>query len=349
MKYKTNRKSFLALILILLLLAGLTACGSKPETDGNTADNQSDKVGQSGQSTDSNESNPILALTANALLQLNPQPIPGDGGGDWLMFGLARWGEEGAKSWFDGYYSQIEEMVKNCEGVLHNRKYTEYSRTILVLTAMGKDPSNVAGYNLLEPLADFEQTVFQGPNGAAFALLALDSGSYEIPTNKYGTTQATRQMYVDHLLEKEVEGGGWSLAGGAAEADMTAMVLQALAKYKEDEAVAAAINRGLTVLSGMQSEDGGYIAYEVESSESISQVIVALCELGIELDDARFVKNGKTLEDRLMDFQTEGGAFRHTLDGDMNAMATEQAFYALVALKRAEDGRTTLYDMSDVR
>ncbi|MBE5956484.1 MAG: hypothetical protein E7253_08530 [Lachnospiraceae bacterium] len=286
---------------------------------------------------------------ADALLQSNPEPAPGESGGDWIMFGLARWGEAESKNRFEGYYEKLAEYVKQNEGILHSKKYTEYSRTILVLTAMGKDPSNVAGYNLLEPLADFEQTVFQGVNGAAFALLALDSGSYEIPENKYGTIQATRQMYVEHLLEKESVGGGWSLAGGVAEADMTAMVLQALAKYKEDEAVEAAIDRGLAVLSRMQSEAGGYISYDVESSESISQVIVALCELGIDLNDARFVKNGRTLEDRLMDFQIEGGAFRHTLDGDINVMATEQAFYALVAIDRTKDDRTTLYDMTDVK
>ena len=344
MKKRLSWKPFLALLLIFVMCIGLAGCGTVSGTDKDTTANQSDEI------NDSEETNPILELTANALLQLNPQPLPGDGGGDWLMFGLARWGGEGQVSWFGEYYNQIEELVKNNEGILHNRKYTEYSRTILVLTAMGKDPSDVAGYNLLEPLADFEQTVFQGVNGPAYALLALDSGKYEIPANKYGTTQATREMYVDYILSKESEGGGWSLAGGGmAEVDITAMVLQALAKYKDNEIVAEAIERGLNILSVMQNEDGRYTSFETESSESISQVIVALCELGVEMEDERFVKNGKTLEDSLMDFQTEGGAFRHTLDGDMNAMATEQAFYALVALQRAKDGRTTLYNMSDVK
>jgi hypothetical protein len=32
-------------------------------------------------------------------------------------------------------------------------KYTEYSRAALALTALGQDPSDVGGYNLLTPLA----------------------------------------------------------------------------------------------------------------------------------------------------------------------------------------------------
>ena len=39
-----------------------------------------------------------------------------------------------------------------------------------------------------------------------------------------------------------------------------------------------------------------------------------------------------------------GGAAAGTLDG----MATEQGYYALVAYQRLKDGKTGLYDMSDV-
>ena len=44
---------------------------------------------------------------------------------------------------------------------------------MLALTAIGKDPASVAGFNLLKPLADFEQVTKQGINGTIFALLAL--------------------------------------------------------------------------------------------------------------------------------------------------------------------------------
>lgn len=251
--------------------------------------------------------------------------------------------------YFDAYYENVEAAVREKNGVLSDRKYTEYSRTVLALTAIGKDPSDVAGFDLLKPLADFEQVAKQGINGTIFALLALDSGKYEIPENPDAAVQATRQMYVDELLTRELPDGGWTLTGGEPDVDITAMTLQALAKYREQPEVEAAVERGLAVLSSLQEPDGGYTSWGSSNSESVSQVIVALTELGVPLDDECFVKNGVTVEDALLRFAQESGAFVHVLDGGGDdGMATEQAFYALAAIRRAETGKTTLYDMTDV-
>ena len=83
--------------------------------------------------------------------------------------------------------------------------------------------------------------------------------------------------------------------------------------------------------------DGSYTSYETDSSETISQVMVALCQLGISMDDDRFVVDGKTLTDRLLAYRTEDGTFKHTMDGEGDMMATEQAFYALVGLHQVEN------------
>lgn len=219
---------------------------------------------------------------------------------------------------------------------------------MLALTAIGKDPASVAGFNLLRPLADFEQVAKQGINGTIFALLALDSGKYEIPENPDAAVQATRQMYVDELLTRELPDGGWTLTGGEPDVDITAMTLQALAKYRDQAAVAAVVERGLAVLSSLQEPDGGYTSWGSSNSESVAQVIVALTELGVPLDDERFTKNDLTVEDALLRFAQESGAFVHVLDGGDDGMATEQAFYALASIHRAETGETTLYDMTDV-
>ena len=77
---------------------------------------------------------------------------------------------------------------------------------------------------------------------------------------------------------------------------------------------------------------------------------MALTSLGVSLEDERFVKNGNTLLDRLMMFRLENGSFVHALDGSgENFMATEQAFYAMVSVWRAQQGMTSLYDMTDVK
>lgn len=86
---------------------------------------------------------------------------------------------------------------------------------MLALTAIGKDPASVAGFNLLKPLADFEQVTKQGINGTIFALLALDSGNYEIPENPDAAVQATRQMYVDDCSRGNCRTADWTLTAAS--------------------------------------------------------------------------------------------------------------------------------------
>lgn len=320
---KRSGPKLLCILLLLSLLLSLTACGKQA--------NQLEK-------------------TAGYLQAQIAAPGTGSVGGDWLIFGLARSGVKVPQKYFDAYYENVEAAVREKNGVLSDRKYTEYSRTVLALTAIGKNPADVAGFDLLKPLADFEQVTKQGINGTIFALLAMDSGKYEIPENPDAAVQATRQMYVDELLARELPDGGWTLTGGEPDVDITAMTLQALAKYRDQADVTAAVERGLAVLSSLQEPDGGYVSWGSSNSESVAQVLVALTELGVPLDDERFTKNGITVEDALLRFAQENGAFVHVRDGSGgdDEMATEQAFYALAAIHRAETGETTLYDMTDV-
>ena len=320
---KRSGSKLLCILLLLSLLLSLTACG-KPETQ--------------------------LEKTAGYLQAQIAEPGTGSVGGDWLIFGLARSGVKVPQKYFDAYYENVEAAVREKNGGLSDRKYTEYSRTVLALTAIGKNPADVAGFDLLKPLADFEQVTRQGINGTIFALLALDSGNYEIPENPDAAVQATRQMYVDELLARALPDGGWTLTGGEPDVDITAMTLQALAKYRDQADVTAAVERGLAVLSSLPEPDGGYVSWGSSNSESVAQVLVALTELGVPLDDERFTKNGITVEDALLRFAQENGAFVHVRDGSGgdDEMATEQAFYALAAIHRAETGETTLYDMTDV-
>lgn len=288
-------KRFLALILALSLL--LTACGGGEEKW---------------------NANALAEQTAALLLEKNPEPIPGPLGGEWLVLGMCRLGYDLPEGWIDGYRQKLERYVTDCGGILHDRKYTEYSRVILTVTAMGGDARNVAGYDLTAPLEDYEQTIFQGVNGAIYALLALDSGNYG--------SEAIRERYIAHILEKELPDGGWCMMGDVPEADVTAMALQALAKYRDREDVGAAVERGLKVLE----------AAEYTTSEAVSQTIVALCELGMPADEK--VK-------LLLTYQTEAGDFRHVMDGDADALSTEQAFYALVSASLQTGGKS-LYRMA---
>ena len=278
-------------------------------------------------------------------------PEVGSIGGEWAVIGLARSGYSVPADYYDKYYTRVEKYVKDCNGVLHDRKYTEYSRVALALTAIGRDPSKVAGYNLLTPLGDFEKTIWQGLNGPIWALIALDSGNYEIPKNPAAKTQATRQLYIDEILNNQMKDGGWSLTGtGDSDVDITAMALQALAKYQDQKAVKAATDSALSWLSKNQDSKGGFASWGTTNVESVAQVVVAFCELGMDLNDSRFVKNGHGLVENLLSFRQSNGGFYHVMDGSdgNNQMSAEQGFYALVAIDRAENGKNSLYRMGDV-
>ena len=314
-----KKQRFLALLLALVLL--LSACGTAKTP---------------------------LEQAAAYLKKVTPDPTFGPLTGDWTVFGLARSGVKVSESYYKTYEKNVIAAVLAADGALSENKYTEYSRLVLALTAIGRDPRDVGGYNLLLPLADFSRVSLQGVNGTIFALLALDSGKYEIPENPDAQTQATREGYVEEILSRQNEDGGWSLAGGPSDVDLTAMALQALAKDQDDAAVQEAVERALDWLAWEQEPDGTFLSWDVVSSESVCQVLVALTELGISQEDARFCKNGATLEDVLLRFAQEDGSFAHTLDGEGDLTATTQALYALAAAQRQRDGKTTLYDMTDV-
>ena len=327
-------KKLISVLLILAMLVTLAGCSGEKASE---APAQTEAVSDMAEND--------LQITAKWLQAQVSEPAFGSVGGEWLALGLARSDLEGMEEYLEGYGERVAAYTAEQGGILHAKKYTEYSRVILAWTAIGRDASDVGGFDLLVPLADFEQTVFQGLNGPIFALLALDSGKYEIPENAANSTQATRDLYVDYIVNAECPDGGWSLAGGPAEADITAMALQALAKYRERPDVAEAVERGVTALSEMQNVNGGFSASNAESSESIAQAIVAVTELGISLEDSRFVKNGNTLKDALLRFRLSDGSFSHLMDDSADLLATEQAFYALVAIDRMEQGKTSLYSM----
>ena len=266
-------------------------------------------------------------------------------GSEWLVIALARSDRDVP----DSYYDSVVKAVQSAKGQLSDKKSTEYARTILALTAIGKDPTDVGGYDLLARLADMDDVTYQGINGAIFALLALDSGKYDVPAAAEGGTQTTRDGLVAYILAQQLSDGGWALSGTSADPDVTAMALQALAPYRTgDETVDAAVDKGVQLLSDMQLSDGGYSSWGTLNSESCAQVLIALATLGIDpVSDSRFVKNGLTVLDALLAYAVSGG-FRHTVDGEADAIATEQALCALTAYARLLDGKTALYDMTDV-
>lgn len=243
-------------------------------------------------------------------------------GDEWEIIGLSRSGADVEEGYFDRYYANLMQKVTEADGILNERKYTEYSRVILALTAIGENPTDVGGYNLLDKLKDTDAVKAQGINGPIWALIALDSGDYE----------GNREQLLADIRSEEVPGGGFGLMGSKAECDLTAMAVTALAPYaEENEHIDAVIERSLAFLK----------TCETESAESLSQLIVALSAAGMD---------GEAYVTELLSYQTADGGFCHVLpeegeNAESNDIATEQAYYALVAYNRYVNGESALYDM----
>ena len=318
----TMMKRFLTIFLTLALLLGLFAL----------------PAGASSATLDT-------AAKKAAAFAVSSVPHPG-AGDDWAVIGAVRGGFDTPEHWTDSYYRAIAAKLQETDGVLSKTRLTEYARVILGLTAIGENPRNVAGYNLLAPLADYDAATQPGVTSAAYVLLALDCGNYKIPTVEEGKTQATRPMYVDFMLGRQLSDGGWAIGSEEADPDVTAMVLQALAPYQESTPVKNAVALGVNRLSTLQNGDGGYTSWGYESSESCAQVVLTLCTLGISMDDSRFVKNGKSVLDKLLTYQLPDGSFCH--DDSFDAYATMQALCALAAAVRQESGKSAFFTMTDV-
>ncbi len=282
--------------------------------------------------------------TTGDLLETLGTPNVGSVGGEWMVIGLARSG----RTVPDGYYENVVKYVQeNCDADerLDENRATDNARVILALTAIGKDVTNVGGHNLLAGLDEMSYVTYQGINGPIWTLIALDSHDYAPQGD------VTREKLIDAILGAQLPDGGWDMMGKAADTDITAMAIQALAPYYDtNDAVKAAVDKALDALSAMQNDDGTFsTAFSGKTSESTAQVIVALTALGINpATDSRFIKNGVNAVDGLCSFYVDGGGFRHIASGDLDGMATEQSYYALAAYYRLLAGQTSLYDMSDV-
>ncbi len=299
-------------------------------------------------STLNTKTDAVYAETGNILYNAGVPKLSSTGG-EWVIIGMSRGGYNTGDSYYKDYYENVVNKLTEKNGVLSKRKNTEYSRVIISLTSIGKDVRNVGGYNLLENLADFDKVKLQGINGPIWALIALDCGGYEIPKTE-GLSQTTREKLIEYILNSEIKTGGWALGGSVPEADVTSMAITSLAKYYTySEDVRQAVDRGVETLSKIQNQKGCFTYNKVESCESVAQAVTCLSTLGIDADkDKKFIKNSKSLIDSLLDFYIEGIGFAHTKGGVFSQLATEQAYYSIVAYNRFIQGKTSLFDMTDI-
>ena len=289
----------------------------------------------------------VAQKTVQSVQKNFPDPVVGSTGGEWMLINERRLpGFTVSKEREAVYYENLCTLLTDSNGVLSSTKSTEYSRVILALSAMGKDVTDVAGFDLLKNgFGSMEFITKQGLSGAVFALLALDAGKLEPPTG----SDVTREALLGYILENEYPEGGWAIMGDEADVDATAQALQALAAYRNDERVAAAIDRALVLLSERQTPEGGFYAWDGINSQTTAEVIVALTTLEINVrTDPRFIKENGWLGSFLMEYYMGNGSFCITKGGKGNALATDACLRALISILRFDNGNSSFYDIIKV-
>lgn len=303
----------------------------------------------------------------------------GSTAGDWAAIGIGR---SGYADDYNAYLAVTAAYISNSYqkyGELDRTKATEWQRIGLAVLAAGGDPVSIGEDqegNPIDLVADgtynrgkVMSLGMQGTNGLIFGLLLMDSMRYDIPAD----AADTREGLLEKIISSQIKDGGFNLTSidAQSDVDMTAMAIQALAPYynsektyryvqqgtKEEQvkSVRQVVDEALQFLSSSQQESGGFTSWGVENSEGCSQVLIALSSLGIDPgNDQRFIKNGNTVIDGLMQYHMEEGGFIHSKEYDeenpnadpdkSNTMASDQALCALTALCRNYGGMRTFYD-----
>lgn len=313
-------------------------------------------------------------------------------GTDWMALAMGRFGYfdpgdgnyyymiddgEGYTEYLSAMQAYIEKSYNDNDGILHTVKATEWHRAVVAITALGGNPLDFGTYNgtSVNLIADGSYNCVtkggpgaQGINGWIWGLISMDTCAYELPDNaKY-----TRDRFITEILKLQLtdgvngnEYGGWVLGGygSNSDVDITAMAVQSLAPYYNDDTiytytnessgkevsrtVRECVDEALDRLGAMLNENAGFTSWNTENAESIAQVVVALTSLGIDpAADSRFITaQGETLLDGMLKFRLADGGFCHVLDSGWNSMANDQATYALVSYWRLENGMRALYDM----
>lgn len=269
---------------------------------------------------------------------------------DWTAMALALSGREED---YTSYLKALRDYVEGAyasDGGLDRVKSTPYHRIALTVLALGGDPTAFGTKpdgSAIDLIADgtygFAGDIgAQGLNGWIYALLTLDAWGGDAPEG----AAYTRQDMVDAVVSVQEPDGGFGLAVGASDVDITAMALQALAPYASE--YPGVVDAALAYLSEQMTDDGTFRAYGNESAESSAQVLLALCALGIDPEeDPRFLRGVETVLTGIDRFRCGDGTYSH-LRGEHKGdyLASAQMLLAITALSKMRSGSGWIFDFA---
>ena len=241
------------------------------------------------------------------------------GSNDWTAYCYIRlYGTEGAEH----YASTAEEYA---EGLISSDgfvKPTDMQKAAVTLSLLGSCPQRLID-EAVYLNGDFDR---QGINAYIWGLIAVNCADLPAPENALNTESSI----IDHLLSKQLSDGGFSLKGTAADVDITAAAIYALAPCAEgDEEVAAAVSRARQALIGLQLDGGGFSSLGIENCESAAQAMIAL---SADPQTASLAEESGALA-AMLSYRRADGSFAHLPDGEGDSIATAQACMALTAYR----------------
>ncbi len=258
-------------------------------------------------------------------------------GFEWYIISMLRAGKTIDSTILEEYYQSAETTVSTWTG---NEKPTDVERTALALTVMGKDITDIGGVNMAEIIYNSSR-LSDGSNELAYALIALDAGNVEIPD----TALWSRESIIEEILNFQAENGGFGLYDNTdADVDMTAMCLQALAPYQDNEIVKIAVDRAVVYLRNTLSSEYNYS----ENSLTTAQVLLALACLEIDVTDESngFGDAENNIAKAIEMFRSaEGNGY--TYEGVINPMAAVQVLQAYDGYKKAHIENSFYWDFSE--
>ncbi|ETI67734.1 DUF4430 domain-containing protein [Neobacillus vireti] len=291
-----------------------------PEDGGNGGDGQPNPTPPAGTVSDAALQTAIDAVSQYAL----KSPI-----GEWEAISLKQAGKTIPAS----YLEAVKALVKEREGKF--TRITDTERYVLGILAAGGDPTNIEGYDLVQAIYNGNVTK-QGLIGVSYALIALDSAGFSVPADALWT----KDKLVNYLAEKQNADGGWAWdESSTSDIDTTAMIVTALAPYRDQAGVKEKVDAAIEYLAAQ------YQASKIDNSSTAAQVIIALSALGMDANASLFAKDNSSLLQYFLSFQNADGGFDWQGGYVSDVFTTSQAFQALVAYQLFSQGKGSLYHL----
>ncbi len=194
----------------------------------------------------------------------------------------------------------------------------------MAVEAAGGDAHDFGGVDIVRTLTNTWYSPTLGIFGdadnswhQAFAILGLAAAGETIPPS---TTQALKDM-------QDPSDGSWVDAWGFSKPDSTGLILQALIAAGVPNTDTGIIS-GTAFLQNDQNDQGGWNFFGGPSANTIAYAIQGLLAAGEDLTADKWLKNGHSPYDALIDLQKMDGPF--TALGADDGLSTWQAVPALL-------------------